>query len=337
MFELTREFILNDLKNVKMNGSVLMVPKKINIEANKVHSVHHAPYYEAKNEEVSIPAASLGEGGALTITIGQEGRVISLVSSRDAENQKDYIFNGTPADWKRQFERQAAMEDMDRLIELDFTSGLKIKALDCYTRVLKVTLVTDKVVDGKVVGEDVKEWTRKAYWQTQAGFAATQTLENVTLTPGTEGMGTIARLQKNNRVLTAANITPYGFDMDERPRPGFGYEQWTIQYVSERRHQTAGVFGAIDHSLVTLVFFVPAELSNGGEDGKSTFATLIDALLAKTNGVQLCDVAPKEAVDTIPGNQSAAPATAENEKPIEAKEEIISSKKHVKPSAEAGE
>lgn len=196
----------------------------------------------------------------MTITIGQEGRVISLVSSRDAENQKDYIFNGTPADWKRQFERQAAMEDMDRLIDVTFdaSNNMTIKALDCYTRVLSVAF-DGVTVSGATETPTTKAWTRKAYYQNKA----TNTLPAPTwvgtdsyFTPGTEGMGTVARLQKNNRVLTAANITPYGFDRDERPVPGGKYHQFTIQYVSERRHQTAGVFGAIDQSLVTLVFFV---------------------------------------------------------------------------------
>jgi hypothetical protein len=176
MFEFTREFILNSTKGVVFEGNVLRVPKMINIEAGKVHSIHSATYMPAKNEVVTVPVKDLK--GALTITIGQEGRVISLVSSRDAENQKDYIFNGTPADWARQFARQAAMEDMDRLIDIEFTkdtdgviTNMVIKALDCYTRVLKVTLVADKVEDGKVTGEEVKEWSRKAYWQNEAGFA----------------------------------------------------------------------------------------------------------------------------------------------------------------------
>lgn len=337
MFEFTREFILNDIKNVKMQGDVLCVPKMINIEKSKVHSVHYAPYHPAVNEVVSIPAASLGEGGALTITIGQEGRVISLVSSRDAENQKDYIFNGTPADWARQFARQQAMEDMDRLIDIDFTNGLTVKALDCYTRILKVTLVADKVEDGKVVGEEVKEWSRKVYWQNKAlGIVEPQKL-NATLVPGTEGMGTVARLQKNNRVLTAANITPYGFDRDERPVPGGKYDQFTIQYVSERRHQTAGVFGAIDHSLVTLVFFVPAELKNeGGKDFKSLVGALVDGNICTVGYLMEVPAADVEAVEAgtntkelLPGEQSkAAKDVAEFEPVVEAKEEIVSSKKH---------
>lgn len=303
MFEFTREFILNDITNVTMKGDVLCVPKMINIEKSKVHSIHHAPYMAAKNESLKLDVDSLS--GALTITIGQEGRVISLVSSRDAENQKDYIFNGAPADWKRQFERQAAMEDMDRLIDVVITGDtMEIKALDCYTRVLSVVY---NGTDGTN-----KVWSRKTYWQVKAGASVSEDWEATEFKPGTEGMGTVARLQKNNRVLTAANITPYGFDRDERPVPGGQYHQFTIQYISERRHQTAGVFGAIDRSLTTLVFFV---LAADAEKFKTELAKL---------GV-VCPVGVDANEDEIPGQPAAA---AEKNPVVEAKEEIVPSKKH---------
>jgi hypothetical protein len=142
-------------------------------------------------------------------------------------------------------------------------------------------------------------------------------LSGVTFTPGTEGMGTVARLQKNNRVLTAANITPYGFDRDERPVPGGKYHQYTIQYVSERRHQTAGVFGAIDHSLVTLVFFVEDSV-------RPTWAGQL-AQLAEAAKITICKVGTDANGDQIPGQ----PTAAEEKTPVvEAKEEIVPSKKH---------
>lgn len=348
MFEFTREFILNDIKNVKMQGNVLCVPKMINIEKSKVHSVHYAPYHPAVNEVVKLDV--LNKKGALTITIGQEGRVISLVSSRDAENQKDYIFNGAPADWKRQFDRQAAMEDVDRLIDVNVetvtgdggtitSQTLVIKALDCYTRVLKVTLVSEEKNADDKMEEKTLEWSRKAYWQEQAGITrSAEAWKELTdgFVPGTEGMGTVARLQKNNRVLTAANITPYGFDRDERPVPGGKYDQYTIQYVSERRHQTAGVFGAIDHSLVTLVFFVPATLVNSEENGKKTFKALLEDLVGSNN---ICLVGNLEAgyeaedgvatSELLAGDQeTTAKNIKENDPVVEAKEEIVPSKKH---------
>ena len=318
MFEFTREFILNDASEVKAVGGVLQVPRMINIEKNKVHSIHHAPHFPAVEESLALNVKD--KNGTLIITIGQEGRVISLVSSRDAQNQKDYIFNGTPADWKRQFERQEAMEDMDRLIDITISANnetMTIKALDCYTRVLKVTLV---YVEDKV--EKTLEWSRKAYWQN----AANNTLDGPewkgTLTPGTVGMGTVALLQNNNRLLTAANIFPYGFDRDERPIPHGEYDQYTIQYVSERRHQTAGVFGAIDHSLVTLVFFVEKKAKTDWVKELTTFCG---------EDITVCEVVkdPTKDANKIVGDQAAAPAEGtDTASTLEAKEEVVSTKKH---------
>lgn len=319
MFEFTREFILNDIANVvwEAKPEVLRVPKMINIEKSKVHSVHHAPYYPAVNEILKLDVTDLK--GALTITIGQEGRVISLVSSRDAENQKDYIFNGTPADWANQFARQAAMEDMDRLIDIAVAPGqLTIYALDCYTRILSVSFDGMEGPAGSEV-ETKKAWSRKEYWQEAAGAPVVRTWKEVAtgFVPGSEGMGTVARLQKNNRILTAANITPYGFDRDERPIPGGKYHQFTIQYVSERRHQTAGVFGAIDHSLVTLVFFVL-------DADAAKFETLV------ANLATVCQVAADGTTpNNIPGVQNIpASAVVENNPIVEAKEEIIPVEDH---------
>ena len=318
MFEFTREFILNDASKVKAVGGVLQVPHMINIEKNKVHSIHHAPHFPAVEESLALNVKD--KNGTLIITIGQEGRVISLVSSRDAQNQKDYIFNGAPADWKRQFERQAAMEDMDRLIDITISANnetMTIKALDCYTRVLKVTLV---YVEDKV--EKTIEWSRKAYWQN----AANNTLDGPewkgTLTPGTVGMGTVALLQNNNRLLTAANISPYGFDRDERPIPHGEYDQYTIQYVSERRHQTAGVFGAIDHSLVTLVFFVE-------KNAKTDWVAELNKFCGED--ITVCEVVkdPTKDANKIVGDQAAAPAEGtDTASTLEAKEEVVSTKKH---------
>jgi hypothetical protein len=313
MFEFTREFILNDIKDVKMStdGAVLMVPKMINIEKSKVQKIYHMPYESDVEESLVLPCANLK--GALTITIGQEGRVISLVSSRDAENQKDYIFNGTPADWKRQFERQAAMEDMDRLIDVTFdaSNNMTIQALDCYTRVLSVAF-DGVTVSSTTETPTTKAWTRKAYFQNSANrtlAAPTWVGTSPYFTPGDEGHGTVARLQKNNRVLTAANITPYGFDRDERPRPGFQYDQYTIQYVSERRHQTAGVFGAIDHSLVTLIFFVPATLKNVDGD---TFDDLVKNLGAIADVKDAAIDAKEEVVAKTKATKANAKGVTDN-------------------------
>lgn len=329
MFEFNREFIINN--NVgpltiapfegkrfgyDANAKVLKVGKMINIEAAKVRSIHRAPYYQEVCESVKLDVSGLN--GTLVITISQEGRVISLVSDRFAHHTKDYIFNGTPTQWHAQFERQAAMEDMDRLIDVTVnTAGttLTISAKDCYTRIDKVSY--DDATTSKA-------WTRVGEFKT--ALQGTWKVSAGDFVPGTEGMGTVTRILKNMRLQTNAHLSAHGFDMDERPLPGGEYEQWTIQYVSERRHQSGEVFGSINHSLVTLIFFVEKSVIGKGSDNLWDHAL---AQLATDANVTRCDVAqPGLTVDTnndktadadadgIPGDQVTNPAT---DKPIDAK------------------
>ena len=267
------------------------------------------------SEVVTLPVTGLN--GTLVISIGQEGRVISLVSDRFANHTKDYIFNGTPAQWASQFERQAAMEDMDRLIDVTVDAAgdtLTISAKDCYTRIEKV----------------VYEGATKQVWERADKYKKatlrTNTWTGDTLVPGTEGMGTVTRILKNMRLQTNAHLSAHGFDMDERPLPRGEYEQWTIQYVSERRHQSGEVFGSINHSLVTLIFFVEKNVIGNGSD--DLWDHVLKQLATDAN-VTRCNVAqPGLTVDTdndkvadadadgIPGDQVTNPAT---DKPIDAK------------------
>lgn len=339
MFELNREFIINNNNGPLTSGKrfefdatakVLKVGKMINIEAAKVRSIHRAPYHPEVSEVVTLPVTGLD--GTLVITIGQEGRVISLVSDRLAHHTKDYIFNGTPAQWQSQFERQAAMEDMDRLIDVKVASNtLTIEAKDCYTRIEKV------VYEGatKQVWERADEFKAAALktgtWPTGA-----------TLKVGTEGMGTVTRILKNMRLQTNAHLSAHGFDMDERPLPGGEYEQWTIQYVSERRHQSGEVFGSINHSLVTLIFFVNVADSALKTDWENamyvaydkgvsgavagTMTAPGDLSFAAAADLKVCEVAKDLDSNKIPGHQTNAAA---NPTEIEAKEPVATeAKKH---------
>lgn len=333
MFEFNREFIINDNNGPLTLGAdkdkrfaydstakVFKVGKMINIEASKVKSIHRAPYLPEISEQVELPLTVAGSNvinGTLVVTIAQEGRIISLVSDRLADHTKDYIFNGTPADWVNQFNRQAAMEDMDRLIDIEVVAGtpnkLVIKAKDCYTRIVKV--VYDAAAGTSV--EPSRTWNRVTHFQP----LITSTWTGV-LTAGTEGMGTVTRILKNMRLQTNAHLHPHGFDKDERPLMHGEYEQWTIQYVSERRHQSGEVFGSINHSLVTLIFFVESEVA--GE-----WSTEIGKLAAVSEPV--CEVftaagTPARLVDPT---ADAAANAGDKDGVYEKDEEIaIDSKKH---------
>lgn len=316
MFEFNREFIINDndkgpLKNgarFALEGEVLKVGKMVNLEKNKIHAAYRAPYIPAVEEQITVPVESLN--GTLVISIGQEGRIISLVSDHNAHHTKEYFLNGPSTTWRSQWERIVAMEDVDRLIDITVSEDnktLTITAKDCYTRVEKLVFdPAGKDSNGKDLPTQV--WTRNP--------KDTDTLEGVAFVKrGTEGMGTVARILKNMRLQTAANINPYGFDKDERPIPGGEYDQFTVHYVSERRHQSGEVFGSINQSLVTMIFFVESKVAN---DFNTMLGTLATVQPVYTNDSNLTD------------DKVVTGATEE----LEAKEPIL---KHSKKAPAGGE
>lgn len=307
MFEFNREFIINNNdkgplaggKRFKVEGNVLKVGKMVNLEKGKIHAAYRAPYIASVKEVVKVNVADMN--GTFVLSLGQEGRIISLVSDRNADHTKEYFLNGEVGTWQAQWDRIVAMEDVDRLIDVNIEEGvMTITAKDCYTRVAKLVYEPAATENDKNPATQV--WVRK---DGAKGMVTT-------LTAGTEGAGTVARILKNMRLLTAANINPYGFDKDERPIPGGEYDQFTVQYVSERRHQSGEVFGSINHSLATMIFFVESKVADA-------FATEL---------TQLVDITPVYTVEAKTKKMVEESATPE----LEAKEPVL---KHSKKKAEA--
>jgi len=182
------------------------------------------------------------------------------------------------------------MEAPDRLIAVEApTSGddngkLIVKALDPYTRIDEVRIVSVPTVSDAKVGEVLtgyQDYDVLVLWKKEFGTttASATGVSAINLTLGSEGAGTVAQILKNKRLLTDANLDPYGFDLDERPVPGALYDQYLVEYVTERRHIGSQVFGAIDHSLTSIVFFVRANATCEAEDASSAFATELGKLV----------------------------------------------------------
>ena len=79
------------------------------------------------------------------------------------------------------------------------------------------------------------------------------------------------------RLLTDANLNPYGLNMDERPLPKGQYDQYMVELVTERRHIGHDVMGSVGTSLTTLVFYV---LKSAGcaEDVSAAFEAALEDL-----------------------------------------------------------
>lgn len=334
MFQFTREFIINDngtgvpgtkglLKDGKRfeltaDNKTLMVARMTNIEKAHVASVSKMAGHAAVNEKVTITPSSVSiakdEIVRLVITIGQQGRVTALVNDYHPLHKKQYFYEAAvatadtlPLDaFVSIAAKEADMEAPDRLIKVSKSGdALVVEALDPYTRINEVRIVRVQKDPQRSVGEILTgylDYDTLVLWK-KAG----EVEEGCTAVPvaGSEGAGTVAQILKNMRLLTDANIDPFGFDVDERPVPGAIYDQYLVEYVTEVRHIGSQVFGAIDHSLTSFVFFVrQGEVS-------AAFATALGAL-ATIETVEVPAQAPVVAnAKTLPDDIMATKADAE--------------------------
>lgn len=300
MFQLTREFIINDNtskvkkgplagKRFAVSNNTLLVAGMANINPEEVQAVYQHEHKDSKNEKVTIAAATSNVGAQyegltarLVVTISQEGRVISTVNDQYPVHTKDYVYETEVsasgvvsfAELAKVAAKEEAMEWPDRLITIDGTSDLVIEALDCYTRIEAVRLVIVPKVSATTPSETLtgyQDYNVIVDWHKKDGTSG-----SVTLVAGSLGAGTVDHILHDLRLQTAANINPYGVNMDERPLPNGKYDQYTIECISERRNTGHQVFGAIDHSLITYVFFVESSL--GSPTTSADFKTAIESL-----------------------------------------------------------
>lgn len=327
MFQLTREFIINDNgvaggkgllksgKRFEVKDDTLLVARMINLKKDCIVSASKVAGAAAVNEKVTITPSAVtiakGEIVRLVVTISQQGRVISLVNDYHPLHKKEYFYeaavataNTLPLDaFEAIAAKEEAVEAPDRLIHISKSgSDLVVEALDQYTRIDEVRIVHVPKTSATPVAEILTgymDWDALVLWK-KAGAVAEGC--SATLVAGSEGAGTVAQILKNKRLLTDANIDPYGFDLDERPVPGALYDQYLIEYVTERRHIGSQVFGAIDQSLLSVVFFVRANATCEAEDVSSEFAAALDELGVTVESLTLPAESPEKVDDaeTLP-------------------------------------
>lgn len=103
---------------------------------------------------------------------------------------------------------------------------------------------------------------------------------------GDLGAGTVEHLIKDLRIPTNASINPFGADHGGMPIPGMIYDQYLIEYTTDRRHIGHQVMGsANDKSITSHVFFLPREVGAAAAfTGVSKeFSDILDAI-ATLNG-----------------------------------------------------
>lgn len=312
MFQFTREFIINDNgtgvagtkgllkdgKRFEVNNDTLMVARMVNLKKNCIVSASKVAGAAAVNEKVELtPSVTVAKDTIvrLVITIGRQGSITALVNDYHPLHKKQYFYeaevataNTLPLDaFVAIADKEADMEAPDRLIKVSKDgSKLVVEALDPYTRINEVRIVSVPKDPERGVAEILTgymDYDMLVLWKKVFGSTVAKAtgVSAISFTAGSEGAGTVALILKNKRLLTDANIDPYGYDLDERPVPGALYDQYLVEYVTERRHIGGQVFGAIDQSLTSFVFFVNQAVSAAFATELAKVAT-VDATNAET-------------------------------------------------------
>lgn len=239
-----------------------------------ITAVYEHPYEAAVKEALELDLAvgvSAGDVVRLAVYTTQEGLSSSIYADAQLRHKKPFFYEITVGDPDKVAEELAkvikaemALTDFNFFKAVGTGADLALTADDCYTRFQVVRLDAPHTADnvnytGWQDYETLLEWKRET-----AGAE---------LTKGTEGAGTVARLIKNLRVPTDANTNPFGVDMGGRPVPGGKYDQITIEYTTDRRHIGGQVMGALDKSITTHTFFVPAKFTTEGAATTSDFLT----------------------------------------------------------------
>lgn len=334
MYQFTREFIINDLagklgankdQKVVWNADVetLMIDHMCNIRKKDVAHIYKNEGVAESIEKFTLDFSSVkndlkkGEVIRLVMTLGQENRVHPLFNDNYPDHTQTFIYE---TEIKIDGEDPtaglvAAMKaERNRFENLYFTidDTNKVTLMDCYTRLVGLRLVkvpanhdNNANLAAQLTGyQDYEVIGTFNYKNRQEILAAKSTLG---LTEGNAGVNTTNYIVQNMRLLTDANINPYGVNMDERPLPKSVYDQYTVEMVTERRHIGHQVMGAIDHSLVTIIFFV---LNNGlDEDSNKNPSILFKKELEKIGTVEA-------AYKTLPKKQDSTNKVSDFASPV---------------------
>ena len=303
MYQFTREFIINDNvgkltggKKFYCDDNTLFVDNMINLRKQDVHAIYKHAYEPEVKEKVTIKAAVFGDVAVndqirLVITLGQRGKVTATFNDVWPDHSRQ-LFYETIA------ETAAAADVIDGLLAsvageanlrgekfvsiVKDTDDLAIEALDCYTTIKEVRIVKlPKSVDSNVgpLLTGFEDWDPMLIWKRKDGTVANK----VVFVAGAEGNGNTVQILKNMRLQTAANLNPYGLNMDERPLPKGQYDQYTVELVTERHNIGHDVVGSVGTSLTTHVFYVlaaDAACTCASDSVSDAFATELGKLCA---------------------------------------------------------
>ena len=230
-----------------------------------INAVYRTAYKDDVRETLTVkmPAADTKDEKVyrLMITTSQEGITSPIYADAQLRHKKPFFYEIiVPANMTEQNIAEKFIKSItNEMAQTDFnfftaalsgTDSITLTADDCYTRFQTIQIASIERQNNNYTGfEDYKVLVD---WKRADGTNASVTAFKA----GTEGAGTVARLIKNLRVPTDANTDPFAADNGGRPIPGGKYNQYTIEYITNRRHIGGQVMGALDKSITTHVFFV---------------------------------------------------------------------------------
>ena len=282
MYQFTREFIINDNEG-KLEGGVkflakdgtLYVDNMVNVRSKDVNAIYRHDYEADAKDKVTITPTSLsgkanikaGNVVRLVITLGKIGQTTATFNDYYPEHSRHLFYEAIAST-----DSTLPVDDLISSVEHEATlcgekfakiskvgSDLVVEGLDCYTVVKEVRIVTlPQASPAAKIGAlltGYEDWELVADWK-RKDQSATEAAGIVLTTEAKEGNGNTVQILKNLRLQTAANLDPYGINIDERPLPKGKYDQYTVEIVTERRHIGHDVMGSVGTSLTTLVFYV---------------------------------------------------------------------------------
>jgi hypothetical protein len=216
-------------------------------------TVYKSEYVPEVNAEatLTVPNVTAGDTLRLKVVLRQQGLVSSIYQNAYLKHNKPLFFEvkatGTATDdaeaLVKAITKQLGMSDFKFFTATNATTVITLTAADCYVRFVEISL--DKIGAATGTGEAL------------LGFEDYVNVAKGTITKvGTEGNGTVRQLIKNLRIPTGASVNPFGADQGGKPVPGGKYDQYLVEYVTDRRHVGGQVMGALDQSLTSHIFFI---------------------------------------------------------------------------------
>lgn len=240
-------------EGTSLDGCTLVIDGVASLRVANIEKVYHSPWRDEKKAKAVLTVKTVNKDDVyrLEIKISEQGRVSSVMQNAYLHNTKNYRYEAQGADapalvaaFAKAIKKDLGLTDFRFFKATPNAAVLTLDALDCYTQFDSVQLVKVGAPEGSA-GQLL-------------GFEDYVTTDaTVAITPGDEGAGTVTRLVKNLRPPTSASINPFGVDFGGKPVPGGKYDQYLIEYVTDRRHVGGQVMGSYnDRSLTSHVIFI---------------------------------------------------------------------------------